>query len=230
MTIVLLSLIVMGFISIVVEDLVHIDKAKTTLFFGSLVWMLYFAIPIDEHDVSERMTLLNENLLDVATLWLFLMAAMTFVAYLSAKGIIEAVVVKIMPASLSEKQLLFVTGAFGFFFSTFADNITSTLVCISFLLSLRLPSDKLLRYLVLIIFSVNAGGAALITGDVTTLMIFLAGKVSIPNLVLISVPAFAAVMLLAWILSFKLDLWLVERAEFLCPRSPCFAAGNVSLK
>lgn len=201
MTIILLCLVAMGFVSIVIEDVVHINKAKTTLFFGSLVWMLYFILPISHHSAAERISLLNENLLDVATLWLFLMAAMTFVAYLSAKGIIEALVSRLMPTQVSERKLMYLTGLFGFVFSSFADNITATLVCISFLMSLRLDADRLMRYLVLIIFSVNAGGAALITGDVTTLMIFLAGKVSIPNLMLISVPAFAAVMVLAFVLS-----------------------------
>ncbi|MGQ8366337.1 sodium:proton antiporter NhaD [Glaciecola sp. 1036] len=209
MTTVLLILVALGFISIVVEDIVHIDKAKTTLFFGSLVWVLYFILPIGDHDSNGRMDVLNENLLDVATLWLFLMAAMTFVAYLSAKGIIEGMVGRMLPERISEKKLMFLTGLFGFLFSSIADNITSTLVCISFLLSLNLDTKKLLRYLVLIIFSVNAGGAALITGDVTTLMIFLAGKVSITNLLLISIPAFLAVMVLASMLSIGMKEQLV---------------------
>ena len=38
MSTVLLILVALGFLSIVVEDMVHIDKAKTTLFFGSLAW------------------------------------------------------------------------------------------------------------------------------------------------------------------------------------------------
>lgn len=45
MSAVLLCLVALGFVSIVVEDVVHIDKAKTTLFFGSLVWVLHFISP-----------------------------------------------------------------------------------------------------------------------------------------------------------------------------------------
>ncbi len=41
MTTILLILVALGFLSIVVEDIVHIDKAKTTLFFGSFAWLLF---------------------------------------------------------------------------------------------------------------------------------------------------------------------------------------------
>lgn len=204
MTIVLLCLAILGFLSIILEDIIHIDKAKSTLFFGTLAWMLYFMFPPEHQSVDTLMAELNENLLEIATLWLFLMAAMTFVAYVSSKGIIEAVVNKVLPKRMSERKLMIIVGLFAFVFSSMADNITATLVCITVLLSLRLPTDKLLRYLVLTVFAVNSGGAALITGDVTTLMIFLAGKVKIFDLILLSLPAISAVVLLAFLLSIPL--------------------------
>ncbi|WP_341502524.1 sodium:proton antiporter NhaD [Gallaecimonas sp. GXIMD4217] len=205
MSVLLLVLVILGFVSIVIEDLVHIDKAKTTLFFGSLVWVLYFMAPptgVEHHHILES---LNENLLDIATLWLFLMAAMTFVAYLSHKGIIDSLVNRLLPSHMSERRLMMLTGGFAFVFSSLADNITSTLVCITVLLSLNLPVKKLLRYVVLVVFSVNAGGAALITGDVTTLMIFLAGKVHITDLFLLSIPSALSVLVLAVLLGRPMD-------------------------
>ena len=213
MTTVLLVLAFLGFLSIVVEDFTRIDKAKTTLFFGTLVWVLYFIAPPNGLDTPQLMHGLHENLLEIATLWLFLMAAMTFVAYVSHKGVIDGIVNKVMPTHMSERRLMLVTGLFAFVFSSMADNITATLVCITVLLSLNLNTDKLLRYIVLVVFAVNSGGAALITGDVTTLMIFLAGKVKIADLVLLSLPALSAVLFLAFILSRSLtgDVVLVKR-------------------
>lgn len=214
MSAVLLCLVALGFVSIVVEDVVHIDKAKTTLFFGSLVWVLHFISPPSGETREALMLALDDNLLDIASLWLFLMAAMTFVAYLSSKGIIDGIVNRLIPERMSERQLMLLTGLFAFCFSSMADNITATLVCIAILLNLRLPTDKLLRYVVLVVFSVNAGGTALITGDVTTLMIFLADKVEIPHLLLLSLPAFLAVASLSLMLSRGLDGQLVmEKKE-----------------
>lgn len=213
MTTFLLILVALGFISIVIEDLVHIDKAKTTLFFGSLVWLLYFIVPPEGTGHLQMQHSLNENLLEIATLWLFLMAAMTFVVYLNSKGIIDGLVNRMLPERISERKLLFLTGLFAFVFSSMADNITATLVCISVLASLKLETEKLLRYMVLVIFSVNSGGAALITGDVTTLMIFLAGKVEILDLLWLSIPSLVGVLLLATLLSFKLKGELVFESK-----------------
>ncbi|HKM36812.1 MAG TPA: sodium:proton antiporter NhaD [Thiopseudomonas sp.] len=213
MTTVLLVLSFLGFLSIVAEDFTKIDKAKTTLFFGTLVWVLYFIAPPNGLSTLELMDSLNENLLEIATLWLFLMAAMTFVAYVSHKGVIDGIVNKVMPTHMSERRLMLITGLFAFFFSSMADNITATLVCITVLVSLNLSTEKLLRYIVLVVFAVNSGGAALITGDVTTLMIFLAGKVKIADLVLLSLPALFAVLFLAFLLSRSLkgEVVLVKR-------------------
>ncbi|MGC1509480.1 sodium:proton antiporter NhaD, partial [Ketobacter sp.] len=133
----------------------------------------------------------------------------------SSKGIIDGLVNRLLPERLSERKLMMLTGLFAFIFSSMADNITSTLVCITVLVSLKLPTEKLLRYIVLVIFSVNAGGAALITGDVTTLMIFLAGKVAILDLALLVLPALIAVLLLAWMLSRPLtDDLVLQKQEF----------------
>ena len=205
MSTVLLILVALGFLSIVVEDMVHIDKAKTTLFFGSLAWLLFFIAPPAHLSHEALMERLDENMLDIATLWLFLMAAMTFVAYLSGKGIIDSIVNRLLPTRISERKLMLLTGLFAFLFSSLADNITATLVCIAVLMNLKLPAEKLLRYVVLVVFSVNAGGTALITGDVTTLMIFLADKVEIPDLLLLSLPAAGAVAVLAGMLSLRLS-------------------------
>ena len=226
MSAILLVLVALGFLSIVIEDIVHIDKAKTTLFFGSLVWVLYFIVPPAHLESAELMEALNENLLDIATLWLFLMAAMTFVAYLSSKGLIDGIVNRMLPEKLSERTLMMITGLFAFIFSSMADNVTCTLVCITVLLSLKLPADKLMRYVVLVVFSTNAGGAALITGDVTTLMIFLAGKVAIPNLLMLVLPAMTAVLVLAWMLSLSLKSELTfEKHEYNFSRGDVMIGG-----
>ena len=204
MTIILITIAVLGFLSIILEDVIHIDKARSTLFFGTLAWVIYFISPPGHLSTEQLMDALNENLLEIATLWLFLMAAMTFVAYVSSKGVIDALVNKVLPTRMSERKLMYVVGLFAFVFSSMADNITATLVCITVLLSLNLSTEKLLRYLVLVVFAVNSGGAALITGDVTTLMIFLAGKVTIGDLILLSLPALISVIFLAFILSISL--------------------------
>jgi Na+/H+ antiporter NhaD/arsenite permease-like protein len=133
------------------------------------------------------------------------MSAMTFVAYLNSKGFISALVQRILPQSISERGLMFVIAIFAFVFSSFADNVTATLVAIAVVMNLQLEVKKRLKYATLIVFSVNSGGVSLITGDVTTLMIFLENKVTISNLLILILPSFLGVITLASLLSFGLS-------------------------
>lgn len=205
-TTVILVLVLISFIMIVTEDIIRINKAETTLFFGTLCWVLIFIFPVNGVDTAKQVTeQLNENLLEIATLWLFLMSAMTFVAYLNSKGFISAVVQRLLPHKVSERGLMFVVGIFAFVFSSFADNVTATLVSIAVVINLQLDVKKRLKYATLIIFAVNSGGVSLITGDVTTLMIFLSDKVTIGNLAILILPSFLGVLTLATLLSRKLS-------------------------
>lgn len=204
-TTIILILVIISFIMIITEDLIHINKAKSTLFFGTLCWILAFIFPINDSNSVHTNHQLNENLLEIATLWLFLMSAMTFVAYLNSKGFISALVQRLLPKSISERGLMFVIAIFAFVFSSFADNVTATLVAITVIMNLQFEIKKRLKYATLIIFSVNSGGVSLITGDVTTLMIFLENKVTITNLLILIIPSFIGVLALAGLLSLKLS-------------------------
>jgi len=197
----LILLAVLALAGVVLEEITHINKAKVTLFFGTLAWISLFIMAQTSADTDLISHRLRENLADISSLWLFLVAAMTFVAYLNKKGFIESLLHRAMPDSISERKLLFFTAIFSFLFSSLADNITATLVAITLVLSLSLPPNKTMRFAVMVVFAVNSGGVSLITGDVTTLMIFLADKVSILNLFWLSLPSFAAVLLLAGFLS-----------------------------
>lgn len=200
----LIIIAVIAFFMIVLEDVIHLNKAKTTLFLGTLAWLLLFIFPQDGATPKQIQGMLNENLLEIASLWLFLMAAMTFVAFLNHQGLIESVIYKFLPSRVGEKTLLFMVAIFSFVFSSLSDNITATLVSVALVLSLKLPSKKTLKFAVMVVFAVNSGGVSLITGDVTTLMIFLADKVAIQNLLWLALPSFVSVMFLAGLLSFGL--------------------------
>lgn len=197
----LIAFALIALLAIVFEEVIHLNKAKSTLFLGTLSWILIFLFPEQGVTPEQLRDMLNENLLDIAGLWLFLMSAMTFVAFLNHQGLIETLIYRLLPSQISERKLIFLVGIFSFVFSSLCDNITATLVSIALVLSLGLERRKTLRLSVLVVFAVNSGGVSLITGDVTTLMVFLAGKVEITDLLLLSLPAFVSTMLLAAMLS-----------------------------
>ena len=197
----LILLAVLALLSIVFEEVTHINKAKTTLFFGCIAWVTLFvtAAPGAYEQITDN---LKENLLEIAELWLFLMSTMTFVAYLNAKGVIQLGVQKLFPQQLSLRKLMFLVALFSLVLSALCDNVTATLVSLTLLQTFNLSSRHKLRMAILIVFSVNSGGVALITGDVTTLMIFLDGHVQMSQLFILLIPALASVMFLATLFSF----------------------------
>ncbi len=193
---------------IILEETLKMNKAKSTLFFGTFVWIVLFlfagflGLEHLEHDFEE-------NILEIAILWLFLISAMTFVAYMDKKGFIEKVVYNSLPKKISEKKLMFAIGVFTFIFSSIADNLTATLVSITILLTLKIQGKKLIKYAVLVVFAANAGGVALITGDVTTLMIFLEGKVEMANLLWLFIPSFVSFLVIYFLISRGMNKILV---------------------
>ncbi|BFM12375.1 sodium:proton antiporter NhaD [Simiduia litorea] len=202
-----------AFLMVVFEEVIHINKAKSTLFIGTLCWILAYLFPLHGAGPEQVSEQLNENLLEIATLWLFLMSAMTFVAYLNSKGFVSSLVQRILPNELHERTLMVFLGGFAFVFSSFADNVTATLVSLAVITSLKIHVRKRLKYATLVVFAVNSGGVSLITGDVTTLMIFLAGKVSIANLLLLIAPSLCGVVVLAAMMSVRMRGRIVFSGE-----------------
>ncbi|AVI64710.1 sodium:proton antiporter NhaD [Shewanella sp. NKUCC05_KAH] len=201
----LILLAVLALLSIIFEEVTHLNKAKTTLFFGCISWVALFMAagePANEKIVAHQ---LNENLLEIATLWLFLMSTMTFVAYLNAKGMIQIMVQKLFPQKVSVRMLMIQVALFALVLSAFCDNVTATLVSLGLLTTFKLDKQMRRRMAVLIIFAVNSGGVALITGDVTTLMIFLAGHVHMSELLMLFIPSAVSVILLATLFSLKAE-------------------------
>lgn len=197
----LLCLSLLALLSIVFEEVIHINKAKTTLFFGCLSWIILFMSAQSSTEQQHLNHQLEENLLEIASLWLFLMATMTFVAYLNAKGMIQNVVQRLFPAELSQRQLMFFVAGFALVLSAICDNVTATLVSLGLVQSFSLNQQTKLKMAVMVVFAVNSGGVALITGDVTTLMIFLDGHVQMGQLISLIIPSAISVAILALLFS-----------------------------
>ena len=184
-SIIIICLALIGLLSVIFEELIHINKAQSVLFLGTLSWILLFIS--SNQDPEHHQVIINglyENIAEIAGLWLFLLAAMTFVVYLNKKGLIESLIYRFLPKHMKERSLLIFIALFAFAFSSLADNITATLICVSLILSLNMPLDKTMRFAAVTVFAVNSGGVAMITGDVTTLMIFLNGKAENTELLL----------------------------------------------
>ncbi|GHE86382.1 sodium:proton antiporter NhaD [Thalassotalea profundi] len=199
----LIALAVVALLSIVFEEVTHINKAKSTLFFGCIAWItLFISRGASQNEFINHQ--LEENLLEIAVLWLFLMSTMTFVAYLNAKGVIQMAVQRLFPQKSHVAVIMFLVAIFSLILSAICDNVTATLVSLTLVQTFNISRRVRLRMAIIVVFAVNSGGVALITGDVTTLMIYLDGHVQMSQLFFLLIPATVSVLFLTTILSIGL--------------------------
>ena len=167
-----------GYASISLEHLLRIDKLIPALLMMTLSWAL---IAVNATDIHA----LNENLLHhfgkTAEILIFLMGAMAIVEmidYFDGFKSVQALI-KVKTAY----QLLLVVSILTFILSAIIDNLTATIVLISILR--KIVTDKELRMWMagFVIIAANAGGAWSPIGDVTTTMLWIAGKVSALKLI-----------------------------------------------
>jgi len=210
MEILILTIFLMWYLLVILEHNIGMNKAKWALFFWTLAWIIIFIYASFTWDIHHSNEMINEILLEIVKLSLFLVAAMTIISYLSERKVLEQMAHKIIPKKIEKTKLLFIIWIFTFFFSALADNLTASLVAITILLSIKnLTKEEIIIFIVFIIFVANAWWVALITWDVTTLMIFLAWKVNIVNLLFLFIPSFIAFISLFLLLKNKLK-WEVK--------------------
>ena len=144
----------------------------------TLSWALIAVNATDIHALSEN---LLHHFGKTAEILIFLMGAMAIVEmidYFDGFKSVQALI-KVKTAY----QLLLVVSILTFILSAIIDNLTATIVLISILR--KILTDKELRMWMagFVIIAANAGGAWSPIGDVTTTMLWIAGKVSALKLI-----------------------------------------------
>ena len=164
-----------GYIGIATEHRFHINKAAWALFTGSLLW----AIVAISHTVGviEMEEQLLETGYEIFSLVVFLLAAMSLVEILISVGIFDALRTKMLQYQLTNRKQFLIIMATVFVLSAIVDNLTATIIMIQ--IARKFFSGKNLVVAAAgIVIAANAGGAFSPIGDVTTIMLWIAGKFS----------------------------------------------------
>lgn len=185
----LCALFLFGYMAIVFEHVVRVNKSAVSLAMGGLMWLVCFS-----HLHGADHVLMSEEIADMAQVIFFLFSAMAIVELIDAhKGFsIIARCCRIQSRSL----LLWTMIALSFFLSAALDNLTSIIIIISILRKIvKSREDRLLLGAICVI-GVNAGGAWTPLGDVTTTMLWINNKVSSWGIIKsLFVPSLACVMI-----------------------------------
>lgn len=194
---------VVGYLAIVFEHQIHVNKAASAILTGVLCWSIYAIgyeqlVPQAAFDawaqlhhsadgteqavghLPDKLLFVTEHQLghsfnEIAGILFFLMGAMTIVELVDAhEGF--SLVTKFVRAR-NKVTLLWIVGWVTFFLSAVLDNLTTTIVVVSLLRKLIADRETRLMYVGIAIIAANAGGAWTVIGDVTTTMLWVKNKI-----------------------------------------------------
>ena len=198
----ILVIFALGYLAITLEHNIKLDKLIPALLMMALMWAVV-ALGIEhfpnwfdstKHALvdgfsamghEDKMHLMEETVLHhlgkTAEILFFLLGAMTIVEiidYFDGFSTFKRYI-----KTRSKRKLLWIFAILAFILSAIIDNLTATIVLITILQ--KIVNDKVTRmwFAGLIIIAANAGGAWSPIGDVTTTMLWIADKVTTPELI-----------------------------------------------
>src|SRR5688572_11631279 len=126
MTLLIISIFVLGYLFIAIEHSIKINKAATALIAGVLCWTVYSLLSGDYHVVAEQ---LIEHLGELSGILFFLLGAMTIVELIDSHNGFDIITRKIKETR--KGALLCIISVITFFLSAVLDNLTTTIVMVS---------------------------------------------------------------------------------------------------
>jgi NhaD family Na+/H+ antiporter len=207
-----LAIFAIAYSLVIVEDAIHMRKSKPVMIAAGVIWVLVaLAYASTEH--AEKVTaILNHNLLEYVQLLLFLLAAMTYINTMEERNLFSALRAWLVSRGLSLYAIFWITGLLAFFISPVADNLTTALLMAAVVIAVAggkaaIQSDKKKMAFVAIsciniVVAANAGGAFSPFGDITTLMVWQAGKVEFTEFLVLFIPSVVNWLIPAFVMSF----------------------------
>ena len=207
---ILLGIFFLGYLAITLEHSLKIDKLIPALAMMAFLWALIaiFHIPVFEVDAELReliptkiKKIMAYHLSHTSEILIFLLGAMTIVEIIDYYNGFEKI--KSFIRTKSKKKLLWIFSILAFILSAIIDNLTATIVLITILQKIIRDKNLRLWFAGLIVIAANAGGAWSPIGDVTTTMLWIADKVTVPMLLYyVFIPSVVCMIVPVYIASF----------------------------
>ncbi|AFK05539.1 Citrate transporter (plasmid) [Emticicia oligotrophica DSM 17448] len=196
----LIIVFVLGYIGIVLEHSISVNKSSSALLTGAICWAIAAFILPDKHIVESE---LMHHVGEIAGIVFFLMGAMTIVELIDNYNGFEIITNRI--TTQNKRTLLWIISIFTFILSAILDNLTTTIVMVALIKKLVEDKNTRLLYIGMIVIAANAGGAWSPMGDVTTTMLWIGGQITAINIVKILIlPSIACLIVPTILLSFTL--------------------------
>lgn len=191
MEMLLVAVFVIGYLGIVLEHTISIDKSSSALLTGALCWTLVTFMLHDSAHVNEE---LYHHTSEIASILFFLMGAMTIVELIDTYDGFDIITNRI--TTRDQVKLLWIISMLAFFLSAILDNLTTTIVMVTLVRKLIDKADLRMLFVGIIVVAANAGGAWSPMGDVTTTMLWIGGQITAGNIVIqLIVPSLVCIII-----------------------------------
>lgn len=205
-----LVVFVVTYLLVVLEEKLHLRKSKPVVIAAGVIWVLV-ALAYAAHPDSGKLPTdhLEQRILhhtgEFAGLFLFLLAAMTYISAIAQHNVFLRLNALLVSKGYSLRAVFWVTGALSFVISPICDNLTTALLMGSVVITIGRGQPLFLAAACTnIVVAANAGGAFSPFGDITTLMVWAAGKVHTADFFRLLIPSLVNWLVPAVVLHFTI--------------------------
>jgi len=201
-----LFLFVLAYSLVIFEERLHMRKSKPVIFAAGIIWVLValaYAAMGDTHTPHEA---IKDNLIEYAELFLFLLAAMTYINALDERDVFQTLRSWLVSRGFSLRVVFWLTGLLAFLISPVADNLTTALLMGAVVMAVGGNNTRFVVVACInVVVGANAGGAFSPFGDITTLMVWQKGKVDFIEFFALFLPSLVNWLVPAVIMSFAVS-------------------------
>ena len=199
-------LFVAAYSLVIGEEALHLRKSKPVMFAAGIIWAFVAIAYAGAGDTHGAETAVRHNLLEFAELFLFLLAAMTYINTMDERGVFDVLRAWLVTRGLSYRGLFWVTGGIAFLLSPVADNLTTALLLATVIMAIGGGNPRFVVVACInVVVAANAGGAFSPFGDITTLMVWQKGIIPFEGFFVLFVPSLVNWLVPAAIMSFTVS-------------------------
>jgi hypothetical protein len=153
-----LVIFVAAYSLVIGEEVIHMRKSKPVIVAAGLIWVLVAIAFIQAGDVERAHVEIRGDLLEFVELFLFLLAAMTFINTMEERGVFDVLRVWLVTQGFSLRKIFWITGVLSFVMSPIADNLTTALLMAAVAVAVGGSNTKFIAVACInIVVAANAG-------------------------------------------------------------------------
>ena len=192
-----------AYVLIISEEAIRLRKSKPIMVAAGFIWLLVGIAYIQTGDTHGAGVAFKHDLLEFAELFLFLLAAMTYINTMEERGVFDILRDWLVVKGFSFRKIFWLTGLIAFCLSPIADNLTTALLMATVVISVGGGNTKFIAIACInIVVAANAGGVFSPFGDITTLMVWQKGIIGFTGFFVLFLPSVVNWLVVAVILSF----------------------------